>query len=76
MGITDRPVSSIKVGYSFVPCLGAAIFYDAKAPCRDLINDAVVEEYDAIADVFLQTVTCEMLVALFAGNYGCNFFGL
>ena len=46
----------------------AAILDNAHAARGDLVVDAVVQEDDAVADVFLQAVAAEGLLALLAGN--------
>ena len=48
----------------------APVLDDAQAPRGNLMIDSVVEENDAVGDVFLQTEAGEGLFALFAGDDG------
>jgi len=43
---------------------------------RHLVDNAVVEEYHAIADVFLHAVSGQVLVALFAVMIAVTFLAL
>ena len=42
-GSTPRPPSSMRNGYSFVPCVRAAVLHDPEAAGRDLLLHAVIE---------------------------------
>ena len=64
------PSSSIRNGYSFVPCVGAAVLDDAQPARRDLVDHAVVEQDHAVGDVLLQAVAGERAVAALAGDDG------
>ena len=50
--------------------LRAAVLDDPQPPRRDLVVDAVVQEDHAVADVLLQAVAGERLLALLAGDDG------
>ena len=65
-GQTEMPSSSMRNGYSLVPCVAAAIFDHAQPPGRDLIDDAMVEQDHAIGDVFLQAVAGQRAFAALA----------
>ena len=53
---------------------GAAIFDDAEAAGGDLVGDAVVEEDDAVGDVFFEALAGEGSVAAFGGDDGGEIF--
>ena len=50
--------------------VGAAIFDDAQAPRRHLLNHAVVQQDDAIGNIFLKPVPGQCAVASFGGDHG------
>ena len=62
------PSSSIRNGYSLVPCDGAAVLDDAQPPGRDLLGDPVVEQDHAVGDVLLQALAGERALAALAGD--------
>ena len=70
IGSTEMPCSSIRNGYSLVPCARAAILDDAQAPRRHLLVDAVVEQDHAVGDVLLQAVAGQRAFAPLAGDDG------
>ena len=63
IGRTEMPSSSIRNGYSLVPCARPAVLDDAQPPGRDLLVDPVVEQDDAVGDVLLQAVPGQRAVA-------------
>ena len=68
IGRTEMPSSSIRNGYSLVPCVRAAVLDDAQAPRGDLLGHAVVEQDHAVGDVLLQPLAGERAVAALAGD--------
>ena len=70
IGSTEMPSSSIRNGYSLVPCARAAVLDHAQPPGRDLVVDAVVEQDHAVGDVLLQALPGQRPVAALAGDDG------
>ena len=70
IGRTLMPSSSIRNGYSLVPCVGAAVLDDAQPPRRDLVDHAVVEQDHAVGDVLFQAVPGQRALAALAGDDG------
>ncbi len=55
----------------FVGAVRAApVFDDAQTSCRDLVDDAVVEQDHAVGDVLLQPAAGELTIASLAGDHG------
>ena len=50
---------------------GAAILDYAQAAGRDLIVYPVVQDNDAVGDIFLQTLSGDLAIAGLAGNKDC-----
>ena len=68
IGQTLKPSSSIRNGYSLVPWAEPAIFDDPQTAGGNLIGHAMVEQDDAIGDIFFQAMTSEGTVAALAGD--------
>ena len=67
IGRTENPCSSIRNGYSFVPC-AVPRYLTRQPPCRHLLRHPVVEENHAIRDVFLQALAGQRPVAALGGD--------
>src|SRR6202012_416463 len=58
----------------FIRSMGrAAIFHDAKSTRRNLVLDAMIEQEDAIGNVFLKAMPCEGAVAALRGDHSSEF---
>ena len=60
IGSTPMPSSSIRNGYSLVPCAEPRYLTIAQPARRDLIVDAVIEQDHAVGDVLLEAVAGEL----------------
>ena len=59
IGRTEMPRSSMRNGYSLVPCDGAAVLDDAQPARGELLGDPVVEQDHAVGDVLLEALAGE-----------------
>ena len=62
MGSTEIPVSPIRKGYSFVPCV-EPIFHDPQPPRGYLLDDPMIEQDDAVRDELFEALTREVILA-------------
>ena len=69
-GRTLKPSSSMRNGIFVGAVGGAAVLHDAHAAGGNLVGDAMVEQDDAIGDVFFQSVAGQGAVAALAGDDG------
>ena len=76
IGSTEKPSSSIRNGYSFVPCVEPRYLTTRSRREEIWSLDAMVEHDDAVGDVLFQSLARQRRFAAFAGDDGRHAFVL
>jgi len=72
-GSTEIPSSSIRNGYSFVPWVEPRYLTTRQTARRNRFGDPVIEQNDAIGNIFFQTVPRQRARAALGGYDGRQF---
>ena len=75
-GQNTDPIRTDEKGKLVGTVLRTAIFHHPQMPRGNLVVDLVVEQYDAVGDVFLQPVAGELLAPALRRDHGGHAFVL